>query len=157
MRRLFADQQFELASAMKDMGKLHSRPGEFVEVRSAEEILATLDENGMLDNLPFTPEMLRFCGKTYPVSKRADSTCDTVSNSGMREMVETVHLNGLRCDGSAHGGCQAGCLLFWKEAWLKRSSDGFPQAGLMNALANGATRSDSSRDLAWLNERSIRS
>src|SRR5262249_4423538 len=24
-----------------------------------------------------------------------------------------------RCDGSAHGGCQAGCTILWKEAWLK--------------------------------------
>jgi hypothetical protein len=31
---------------------------------------------------------------------------------------DSVHLN-LRCDGSAHGGCQAECLLFWKKAWLK--------------------------------------
>jgi hypothetical protein len=33
-------------------------------------------------------------------------------------MTDTVHLSDLRCDGSAHAGCQAGCLLFWKEAWL---------------------------------------
>jgi hypothetical protein len=31
-----------------------------------------------------------------------------------------VHLEGLRCDGQGHGGCQAGCLLYWKEAWLER-------------------------------------
>ena len=31
-----------------------------------------------------------------------------------------MHLEDLRCDGSAHGGCQAGCLLYWKEAWLTR-------------------------------------
>jgi hypothetical protein len=35
-------------------------------------------------------------------------------------MHDAVHLEGLRCDGSAHGGCQAGCLLFWKEVWLER-------------------------------------
>jgi hypothetical protein len=35
-------------------------------------------------------------------------------------MVGAVHLEGLRCDGQGHGGCQALCLLFWKEAWLKR-------------------------------------
>jgi hypothetical protein len=29
--------------------------GELVEVRSAQEILATLDENGELDGLPFMP------------------------------------------------------------------------------------------------------
>jgi hypothetical protein len=37
-------------------------------------------------------------------------------------MTNTVHLLGLRCDGAAHGGCQAACLLFWKEAWLMRVS-----------------------------------
>ena len=40
-------------------------------------------------------------------------------------MRNAVHLEGLRCDGQAHGGCQAGCLLYWKEAWLRRvPSDG---------------------------------
>jgi len=34
-----------------------------------------------------------------------------------------VHLDGIRCDGRSHGGCEAGCLIFWKEAWLRRSSD----------------------------------
>ena len=37
-------------------------------------------------------------------------------------MANAVHLEGLRCDGEAYGGCQAGCLMFWKEAWLKRSN-----------------------------------
>ena len=39
---------------------LNLRVGEVVEVRTAEEILATLDEHGALDSLPFMPEMLRF-------------------------------------------------------------------------------------------------
>ena len=34
------------------------RPGDVVEVRSATEILATLDEDGSLDAVPFMPEML---------------------------------------------------------------------------------------------------
>jgi hypothetical protein len=34
-----------------------------------------------------------------------------------------VHLDGLRCDGSGHDGCQAGCLIYWKTAWLKRSDE----------------------------------
>jgi len=34
-------------------------------------------------------------------------------------MQNAVHLRGARCDGSAHGGCDASCLIFWKEAWLK--------------------------------------
>ncbi|HZA83665.1 MAG TPA: hypothetical protein VFC13_19720 [Actinomycetes bacterium] len=94
--------------------------GELVEVRPPSEILATLDERGRLDALPFMPEMLQFAGKQLRVSKRAFKTCDQVKNSGMYRMERTVHLEGVRCDGSAHGGCQAGCLIFWKEGWLRR-------------------------------------
>ena len=100
---------------------LKLRAGELVEVRSEAEILATLDAKGRLDALPFMPEMLTYCGKQFHVYKRADKTCDTICYTpGLRRMQNTVHLDMLRCDGSAHGGCQALCLLFWKEAWLKR-------------------------------------
>lgn len=99
---------------------LNLKAGELVEVRSREEILATLDERGWLEGLPLMPEMLQYCGQVFRVYKRADKTCDTVVPWSMRRMVNSVHLE-LRCDGSAHGGCEAGCLIFWKEAWLKRA------------------------------------
>ena len=38
-------------------------------------------------------------------------------------MPETVVLSGLRCGGGDHGGCQAQCLLNWKEAWLGRPAE----------------------------------
>jgi hypothetical protein len=106
---------------------LNLRPGELVEVRSEAEILATLDANGLLDGQPFMPEMLKFCGKQFRVYKRADKTCDTISSSGSRRMWNTVYLEDLRCDGAEHDGCQARCLVFWKEAWLKRVHPGFWQ------------------------------
>ena len=90
-----------------------------VEVRSEEEILRTLDADGKLDGLPFMPEMLGFCGKRYRVRARAHKACDTIDWQQFRRMESVIHLEELRCDGSAHGGCQAGCLLFWKEAWLR--------------------------------------
>jgi hypothetical protein len=94
--------------------------GDLVEVRSAEEILATLDERGELENLPFMPEMLAFCGQRLTVHKVAHKVCDTISRSGLRRMTNAVHLTGSRCDGSAHGGCQTACSLYWKEQWLRR-------------------------------------
>lgn len=100
------------------------RRGDVVRVRPASEILADLDEHGDKDQLPFMPEMLPMCGKTFTVHARADKTCDTLNMVGCtREMSDTVHLVGARCDGSAHGGCQAGCLLFFKESWLERADD----------------------------------
>jgi hypothetical protein len=98
---------------------LNPRVGHLVEVLSAEEILATLDEQGKLDALPFMPEMLQYCGQRFTVDKVAHKLCDTMNRTGLRRMTNSVHLAGVRCDGQAHGGCQAGCLLYWKEAWLK--------------------------------------
>jgi hypothetical protein len=96
------------------------RAGDIVEVKTKEEILKTLDENGMLDSMPFMPEMFQFCGKQFEVYKRADKTCDTIYKTGARRLHDSVHLKEIRCDGSAHGGCEASCLMFWKEAWLKK-------------------------------------
>jgi hypothetical protein len=92
--------------------------GEWVEVKSKAEILQTLDSGGCLDGMPFMPEMFAFCGQRMQVWKSAHKTCDTVFPVRSRRLTNAVHLR-TRCDGSAHGGCQAGCLLYWKDAWLK--------------------------------------
>ena len=99
------------------------RAGDLVQVRSKEEILKTLDEKAQLENLPFMPEMFEFCGKQFRVFKRAHKTCDPPNGIGGRRMLNTVHLEGTRCNGEAHGGCQARCLMFWKEAWLTKINE----------------------------------
>jgi hypothetical protein len=65
-------------------------------------------------------EMLQYCGRTLRVGKRAHKTCDPAMGIIGRKMAHAVHLENIRCDGSAHDGCDAHCLIFWKEAWLKR-------------------------------------
>lgn len=93
--------------------------GDWVEIKSKEEILSTLDENGCIDGMPFMPEMLQFCGKRFRVYKSAHKTCDySGPEIRSRWLENTIHLE-TRCDGSAHDGCQAGCLLYWNTAWLK--------------------------------------
>jgi hypothetical protein len=108
------------------------RPGEMVEVRSLPEILATLDERGCLDGLPFMPEMAAFCGHLVPVHRRIEKVWDYVHGTGMRRVRDAVLLQGLRCNGQSHGGCQAACQLIWKEAWLKRPYA--PQSGFVPNL-----------------------
>jgi hypothetical protein len=100
------------------------RAGDLVVVRSKEEILATLDREGMVERMPFMPEMLKFCGQTFRVAAVAHKTCDPAHKTGGRRLDNAVHLADLRCDGSAHSGCQASCLIFWKTAWLKRPGSG---------------------------------
>ncbi len=94
--------------------------GDLVEVRPPAEILATLDAKGTVGNLPYMPEMVRFCGKRFTVDRRAEKICDTIKYTGSRRLHDAVLLADLRCDGSAHGGCQAECRYFWNEAWLRR-------------------------------------
>ena len=105
--------------------------GDWVEVRSKEEILRTLDSHGQLDGMTFMPEMFRYCGSKFKVYKRAHKTCDYVTPYPYRtrRLDGTVHLE-TRCDGAAHDGCQAGCLLYWKEAWLKPTTPDAPTSGL---------------------------
>ena len=96
-----------------------SAPATGCRFSTKEEILATLDANGRLDELPFMPEMLNIAARRCEVGKRAHKTCDPALGIGGRKMANTVHLENIRCNGAAHDGCEAGCLIFWKEAWLK--------------------------------------
>jgi hypothetical protein len=100
------------------MPQTQLRRGDIVEVKSPAEILATLDEHGDLDALPFMEEMAAYCGKRFRVDRRADKVCDTVEFSGSRRLPSAILLDDLRCDGSGHDGCEAECRLFWKEEWL---------------------------------------
>ena len=118
------------------------RASNLVEVRTKEEILQTLDQDGRLDGMPFMPEMFSSCGKRFTVYKRAHKGCDTVFPIRSRRFRNTVHLE-TRCDGQAHGGCQASCLLYWKEAWLRRVEESTECGALKSRL------------VASVNERSV--
>ena len=107
------------------------KTGDWVEVRSKEEILGTLEADGSLEGMLFMPEMLQFCGRKLQVHKSAHKSCDyTTAYPYLTRRVKNSVLLETRCDGSAHGGCQAGCTLLWKEAWLKAvdSDDGTRKA-----------------------------
>lgn len=106
-------------------------------VRPAGEILGTLNQDGTLDGLPFMPEMLRYCGRRFRVFKTAVQICTDgapvpLGESHVRQFKndDVVLLEGLRCSGTDHGGCQRSCTLFWKSAWLKRVESDEPPAVL---------------------------
>jgi hypothetical protein len=100
------------------------RRGDLVEVKSPNEILATLDAAGAVDLLPFMPEMEEFCGQRFRVAGRALTVCvwGPVSPRGFRAD-DVVTLEGVRCSGAAHDGCQKACMIFWRETWLRRVED----------------------------------
>ena len=127
---------------------LNLRVGNFVEVKRPGEILATLDGAGAYEALPFMPEMLAYCGQRFMVYKRAEKICDTIDKTGIRRMRDAVLLAGVHCDGRSHGGCDAGCMIIWKEVWLRKIGSAYDLESVpitIDRLAvrpNGSSRAD---------------
>lgn len=124
--------------------KLNLKVGDWVMIRPADEILATLDANARFEELPFMPQMLQYCGRKFRVHKRAHKLCDTVWATGGRLLNDAVFLGELRCDGKDFGGCELACTLIWKEAWLRRSDEREPETPSkplekLETLVRGAT------------------
>jgi hypothetical protein len=107
--------------------------GDAVEIRSLDEILKTLDSAGCLDGLPFMPEMEGFCRQQAVVFRCVDKIYDYGRTSTLKRLKDSVLLAGLRCNGSAHGGCQASCYLIWKTAWLRLAAADERSLGSLDA------------------------
>ena len=71
---------------------------QLVPVRNKSAIASTLDSDGKLDGLLFTPKMARYCGYTFRVYRRAGKTC--VEGHGLRRLKSVVLLEGH--DATAH-------------------------------------------------------
>ncbi len=98
---------------------LDLQPGELVEVKSVDEILATLDGHRRHKGLLWMTGMHKYCGRRYRVRRRVQRIT-LESNGELRNMKNTVLLEDVLCDGREFGGCDRCCFHFWREAWLKR-------------------------------------
>lgn len=110
----------KLVKRIRSSENLNFQPGELVEVRSEKEIFATLDHEGKLQGLRFNREMRKFCGKKFRIYKRLEKILIETTGELRLIKIPTVILEGVFCDGSAHGGCDRLCFCFWREVWLKR-------------------------------------
>ncbi len=93
--------------------------GELVEVRSRDEIIATLDPWAKNRGLSITWEMLRHSGRRFRVLTRVDRMI-LETNGHMREIKNTVLLDGAACEGVCRRSCARYTHPMWREAWLKR-------------------------------------
>lgn len=106
--------------ARTPVANLVLRPGEWVEVKSLEEIQRTLDANGKNRGLPFDIELQKFCGRKYRVLSRLDQMISEATGK-MRKVEATVILDGNQCMcARALGGCPRLEYCYWREIWLKR-------------------------------------
>lgn len=100
---------------------LNLEPGEWVEVLSEKEIMATLDQEGKSRGLRFMPEMRKYCGKRFRVFKQVKKIILDPTGEMRQMKIPTVYLEGSYCDGEFHQGCDRYCFVLWREGWLKRA------------------------------------
>jgi hypothetical protein len=99
---------------------LDLKPGDWVQIKSKEEIAATLDYRGRNRGLYFTPQMMIFCGRSYKVKSRVERIVDEVTGK-MRRLKSTVLLEDAICEGhTVCGGCPRRAYHLWREIWLRR-------------------------------------
>ena len=91
---------------------LDLRPGEWVEVKSEQEIMATLNEKNQNKGLLWMRNMREHCGKRYRVFKKLE-TILLESNGELRKMKNTVLLEDTICDGKDFFGCVRSCFHYW--------------------------------------------
>lgn len=110
------------------------KQNQLVRVKPLSEIFISLDESGCVDELPFMPEMIEYCGKVFRVSMKVEKTCVDNPTMHMAEFInnDVYFLEDLRCSGEFHDGCQRACKIFWKENWLEPVSENETEAVITN-------------------------
>jgi hypothetical protein len=111
---------------------LDLKPGEWVQVKTLEEIHATVDSNGKTHGLFFTNEMKLHCGKRYRVFKRVDSMFNEFTQE-QRKVKNTVLLDAVHCRGEGLG-CDRSCFHMWREAWQRRVPE--PQQEIVSPFSD---------------------
>jgi hypothetical protein len=120
---------------LRDDEVLNLQPGDWIEVKNEEEILATLDEKGAYKGLYWMCNMRKFCGKRYRVYKRLERIL-LESDGKYRKLNNTVLLEGVTCDGKDFYGCDRSCFHYWREVWLRRIEEPNTLKGNKNIASN---------------------
>lgn len=96
--------------------------GEVVEVKSAHEIVQTLDRGGCTRGLRYDRTLNKFGGKEQKVLFRLDRMISEPTGK-MLTVGGTVMLEGAMCPcyAAVFGGCPRKDFVYWREVWLKRA------------------------------------
>jgi hypothetical protein len=101
-----------------------SRPafqsGEYVTVKSREEIQKTLDRWNQLQRCSFMEEMWPYCGSRQRILKRVEKFLDE-RDYRVKKCRKIYLLEGAMCQGTRDfGPCDRSCFFFWREEWLDK-------------------------------------
>ncbi len=102
------------------------RAGDWVGVRSEEEIRATLDGDDKLKGCSFMAAngMGQYCGTVRRVLQPITRFIDEEEGCAAKNCGGLVLLEGVMCSGDTSlGRCDRSCLLFWREEWLEKLTE----------------------------------
>jgi hypothetical protein len=105
-------------------GRLDLQVGEWVEVKSADEIRATLGPDAKNRGLYFDMEMVKFCGEKFRVQRRVLRLIDEPTGKMMEMKNPCIVLEGAQCRGECTPrrlACPRAIDSYWREIWLKRA------------------------------------
>ena len=109
------------------------KAGDWVRVRSREEIEATLNSWRQLRGCAFMREMLPYCGTVQRVLKPMERFVDE-RDLRAKKSRGIVLLEGVNCGGTAEfGRCDRNCFVFWREEWLEKIDRDASEVGGRNA------------------------
>jgi hypothetical protein len=102
---------------------LDLKPGEWVRVKSKEEISRTLTPQGRSFGMWFDREMLPYCGKVYRVRQRISRFIHEQNGRMLTPKNSSVTLEGVVCSGDysiCRWFCPREIYPYWREFWLER-------------------------------------
>jgi hypothetical protein len=103
--------------------ELNLQPGELVQVRSKEEIMATLDKLNRNRGMTFDGGSLVDCGSIRRVLRRVSRMVDEKSGRMLELKNPCIVLDGVICKLDYHRLCPKASYPYWREIWLKRAVD----------------------------------
>jgi hypothetical protein len=102
---------------------LDLQPGEWVRIKSPQEIEATLTDKGFNRGLWFDREMLVLCGQTFQVRQRVHRFINETTGTMIELGSDCITLAGAVCSGEyslSRWFCPRAIHPYWRECWLER-------------------------------------
>jgi hypothetical protein len=100
--------------------------GEWVRVRTHDEVAATLNDAGRNRGLSFNMEMAPFCGEVHRVERRVTRIVDEKNGRMLAMKNPCIMLEGGHCKARYHPDtllCRRKIPQYFREAWLERVPD----------------------------------
>jgi hypothetical protein len=109
-----------IGAVKEELAVIRLEAGDWVRVRSLEEIQATLNPFKELKGCAFLEDMKQYCDTHQRVLKPLERFLDE-RDYQVKKARGIILLEGIYCQGTpVFGRCDRSCLLFWREEWLEK-------------------------------------